>query len=243
MYNGKSVSVILATYKEKQSIRSVINDFWKTNFVDEIIVVNNNAEKGTDEEVKGTRAKIIYEKKQGYGYAYQKGLKEAKGDLIVICEPDGSFSGLDLEKFLVFSNSFDVVFGSRTSLIPALSATTMGVIRKVANVFEAKSIEVLFNSTSLTDVGCTYKLLNRKSLNKLKTLWGSKSPLLNTELTLLVAGLKIPFVEIPVRYHARVGKSQIIGSWFQELEWAIKIQAFIFYYWFKFKLFRVFPKN
>ena len=52
MYDGKKVSVALATYREKKSIRKAINDFFKTGFVDEVVVVNNNAEAGTDEEIK-----------------------------------------------------------------------------------------------------------------------------------------------------------------------------------------------
>ena len=236
MYNKKSVSVILATYREKRSIRRVIEEFWLTGFVDEIIVINNNAEKGTDEEVKKTKARIVYEPKQGYGYAFQTGLNEAKGDYVVVCEPDGSFSAKDIEKFLLFAKEFSVVFGSRTSLIPSLSVTGMGVIRKFANVIEAKTIEILFNTNSLTDVGCTYKLFTRKALNKISKMWKNKSPLFNTELILLTVSQRISFVEIPVKYLKRVGTSQIVGSWLQVFKWALKIQIYIFYYWFKYLL-------
>lgn len=232
MYNGKLVSIVFATYREKQSIRRVIEDFWKTGFVDEIIVVNNNAEPGTDEEVKKTKAQIIYEKRQGYGYAFQAGLKVAKGDYVIICEPDGSFLARDLERFLVFSKDFDVVLGSRTSLIPSLSFAGMGVIRKFANVIEAKTIEILFNTNALTDVGCAYKLFQRKALRKISKLWRiQKSPLFNTELTLLVVREQISFVEIPVTYLQRVGKSSIVANWFQVIKWAVLIQLYTLYFW------------
>ncbi|MEK7188264.1 MAG: glycosyltransferase family 2 protein [Patescibacteria group bacterium] len=237
MYNNKSVSVVFATYKEKKSIRRVIQGFWKTGFVDEIIVVNNNAEKGTDKEVKKTKAKLVYETKQGYGYAFQRALNEARGDLVVVCEPDGSFSGKDLEKFLLFAKEFDVVLGSRTSLIPSLSVAGMGVIRKFANVIEAKTIEVLFNTNALTDVGCTYKLFKRKSLNKIKKLWKQKSPLFNTELVLLTVSQRIPFVEIPVTYLKRVGKSSVVEGKLQVLKWALVIQIYILYFWFRWFLY------
>lgn len=232
MYYGKKVSIVFATYKEKKSIKNVINSFWNTNYVDEIIVVNNNAQSGTDKEVKKTRANIIYEKKQGYGYAFQTALKSATGELIVVCEPDGTFTGNDLERFLVYSRDFDVVLGSRTSLIPSLRFAGMGVIRKFANVLEAKTIEVLFNTNALTDVGCAYKLFHRKALNKLISLWrGHKSPLFNTELVLLVVSYKIPFVEIPVTYKRRIGKSTVVDNWLQALRWAYLIQFYIIYYW------------
>ena len=46
------------------------------------MVVNNNAEKGTDEEVRKTKARLVYETRQGYGYAFQRAISEAKGDLV-----------------------------------------------------------------------------------------------------------------------------------------------------------------
>lgn len=235
MYEGKKVSVVFATYREKKSIRSVIDNFWKTNLVDEIVVVNNNAELGTDEEIKKSKAKIVYEKRQGYGYAFQAALKSATGDLIIVSEPDGTFTGRDLERFLVYSKDFNVVLGSRTSLIPSLLFGGMGIIRKFANVIEAKTIEILFNTNALTDVGCAYKLFHRRALKKIIPLWHiQKSALFNTELTLLVVSQKISFVEIPITYSKRVGKSAIVDSWWKAVQWAFIIQIYIIYFWFKY---------
>ena len=56
MWNNKSVSVVLATYREKDSIRNSIEEFYSTGVVDEIVVVNNNAEPGTDDEIRKTRS-------------------------------------------------------------------------------------------------------------------------------------------------------------------------------------------
>src|SRR3989344_1652681 len=106
MYQGKKVSVVFSTYREKNSIRQAIDDFFATGFVDEVVVVNNNAEPGTDEEVKKTKARLFYEAKQGYGYGYQRGIQEAKGDLIVLSEPDGTFAASDLERFLIYEKDF-----------------------------------------------------------------------------------------------------------------------------------------
>ena len=114
MWHNKSVSVVLATYREKGSVRRVIDKFFASGFVDEIVVVNNNAEPGTNEEVKKTKAKLLYEGRQGYGYTYQTGVKTARGYYIILCEPDGTFVGSDLERFLVYARDFDVVLGSRT---------------------------------------------------------------------------------------------------------------------------------
>ncbi|MBA2468479.1 MAG: glycosyltransferase family 2 protein, partial [Chloroflexia bacterium] len=42
MWNGRTVSVVLGTYAERDSIREVIDGFFATGVVDEVLVVNNN---------------------------------------------------------------------------------------------------------------------------------------------------------------------------------------------------------
>ena len=116
MWNDKAVSLVMPTYREKDSIKEKIEDFLATGLVDEVIVSNNNAEAGTDEEIKKIKSdkiRIIYEKRQGYGYALQAALLAASGDLVVSIEPDATYIGKDLKRFLVLSDDFPVVFGSR----------------------------------------------------------------------------------------------------------------------------------
>lgn len=232
MYKGKTVSMVFATYREKDSIRHVIEEFFNTGFVDEIVVVNNNAEAGTEEEVQKTKARMVYEKRQGYGYAFQRGLKEARGDYIILCEPDGTYTGHDLERFLVFAKDFDVVLGSRTGPTKPMGGS-MGFLRKYANVFEGKTIELLFNTNALSDVGCTYKLFIRKAIDKLLPLWHTKGGLFATELVLLTIAEKLRFVEIPITFNERIGISTMINSIRKLMKWGVMIYAFIFYSWFK----------
>jgi len=168
MWKGKKVSVIFPTYNEKESIKDAILDFFATKLVDEIVIVNNNAAPGTDEEVKKTKARLVYEKKQGYGFAIQKGFREAKGDIIIVSEPDGTFIGRDIEKFLAYhTDGFEVVFGTRTTKGLIWEGANMGFLLKWGNILVAKMIELFFLSRSqLTDVGCTMKLFTRKALKK-----------------------------------------------------------------------------
>ena len=77
MWNDKAVSVVLMTYAERDSIRAVIDGFFATGVVDEVVVVDNNAEPGTAEEVAATQARLVHEPRQGYGHATRRGLEEA----------------------------------------------------------------------------------------------------------------------------------------------------------------------
>ena len=233
MWQGKKISVVFSTYREKGSIRKMIDDYFATGFVDEVVVVNNNAEQGTDEEVKKTKARLVHENKQGYGHGYQRGIKEAVGDYIFLSEPDGTYSASDLEKFLVYSKDFPVVMGTRTNQSAILEGASMGLLRKLANVFEAKVIEVFFGTNSLTEIGCTCKLFERKTLLSLSPYLHKANALFATELLLIVVSKRIKFIEIPISFSERVGKSQLTAKFHQQAKWGLKIFWFILSFWFK----------
>lgn len=212
MWKGKTVSVVFSTYNEKDSIRQSIDDLFATRVVDEVIVVNNNAAHGTDEEVKKTKARLIYEKRQGYGWGYRHGLSEAKGDLIVTSEPDGTFVAKDIFKLLQYSDDFNVVFGTRTTSSMILSGANMGWFLKTGNWFIAKLIEIFFGTTHLSDVGCTMKLIKRPVYEKIKHKFKAGGSYFGLELMLIIVTSKINFVEIPLHYNKRIGKSSVTGS-------------------------------
>ena len=218
MWKGNKVSVVFPTYTEKDSVRNAIEDFFRSGYVDEIIVVNNNAEEGTSQEVAKTKAIEVFEKKQGYGYAIRKGLKEVKGDIIIISEPDGTFIGRDIIKLLAYSDDFDVVFGTRTSRNLIWEGANMDFFLKWGNVFVAKLIEILYNTTLLTDVGCTMRLLKKNALNKIQKHFTVGGSHFGVEMMLLIIKKKIEFMEVPINYKDRVGESSVTGS---------KIKAFI----------------
>ncbi len=163
MWHGKKVSVVLMTYAEKGSIREVIEGFEATGIVDEILVVNNNAEEGTSEEVAPTSAREVFETAQGYGNASRRGLREATGDLIVLAEPDGTFLPDDIHKLLVFSGECDAVFGTRTTRELIWQGANMEWFLRWGNWAVAKMVEVLFNTSHLSDVGCTYRALHPRA--------------------------------------------------------------------------------
>ncbi len=218
MWKNKKISVIFPTYNEKKSIKTSINDFFSSGYIDEIIVVNNNAAYGTSKEVSKTKAKEVYEHKQGYGHAIRKGLKFASGDYIILAEPDGTFLGRDIIKLLAYSDDFDVVFGSRTSRNLIWEGANIGFFIKWGNVFIAKLMELLYNTSILTDVGCTMRLIKRSVLQKIEPYFTIGGSHFGVEMMLLIIKKNINFMEIPLNYKKRVGKSSVTGS---------KIKAFL----------------
>ncbi|MBF0361078.1 MAG: glycosyltransferase family 2 protein [Oligoflexia bacterium] len=217
MFEGKSVSVVISTYREKMSIRQCVDDFFATGVVDEVVVVDNNSEEGTVDEIKKTKAVLIHETNQGYGYGYQTGLKHAKSDLIVMCEGDGTFLADDILKFLIYSKEVQLVQGSRTCSTMILSGANMGIALKYGNYLVAKIAEFLFFSSAphLSDCGCTYRLLSREAYEQIKPYFRENHSAFGFELSLLALRAGISMVEVPIRYQKRIGKSSVTGSMYK----------------------------
>jgi glycosyltransferase involved in cell wall biosynthesis len=212
MWNGNTVSIVLMTYAERDSIRRVIEGFFDTGLVDEVLVVDNNAHAGTREEVARTHARLVHEPRQGYGFATRRGLLEARADLIVLSEPDGTFLPEDLPKLLVYSKECDVVFGTRTTRQLIWAGANMDWFLRWGNWAVAKLIEVAFNTSHLSDVGCTYRLLRRNAAEQIArsmTVGGSHA---GAEIMLLTITSGARFVEVPVNYCPRVGVSSVTGD-------------------------------
>ncbi len=212
MWNGGEVSVVLMTYAERESIRSVIEGFFATGLVDEVLVVDNNAQPGTREEVAKTRARLVTEPRQGYGHATRRGLLEARGELLILAEPDGTFLPQDIIKLLVYSAECEAVFGTRTTMELIWKDANMAGLLRWGNWAVAKLIEVLFNTSHLSDVGCTYKLLRRATARRIagEMTVGGHHAGIEIMLRVILAGDR--FVEVPVNYLPRVGISSVTGD-------------------------------
>ncbi len=211
MWNENSVSVVLMTYAERDSIRGVIEGFFATGVVDEVLVIDNNAQPGTAEEVGRTPARLVQEPRQGYGHATRRGLAESRGDLVVLAEPDGTFRPQDIMKLLVYSDECDAVLGTRTTRELIWAGANMAFFLRWGNWAVAKLIEAVFNTSHLSDVGCTYRLLRRELADHVAanmTVGGSHA---GAEIMLLTIASGARFVEVPVNYLPRVGVSSVTG--------------------------------
>lgn len=212
MWNGRTVAVVLPTYRERDSIAECIRGFERLGYVDDIVVVNNNAEPGTSDEVARTSAREVLEPLQGYGAAIRRGLAEVDADLVCVCEPDGTFDPADLDKLLPFSGECGAVFGSRTVSTFIWSGANMNWFLRWGNWFVAKLIESLYNTPYLSDVGCTMRVLTRETVRQITPAFASNGSRFGLEMQLLVVVAGVPFVQIPVNYRPRVGTSAVTGD-------------------------------
>jgi len=230
MWRGQRVSVVFPTYNERESIHDAIVEFQQSGYGDEIVVVNNNAAPGTNEEVRRTSARLVHEPQQGYGHAIRRGFKEATGDLIIVSEPDGTFRGNDVPKLLTYSDEFDVVYGSRTHRQFIWGGANMGLFLRWGNYVVAKMMEFLFNANHLSDVGCTMRLIRRSALALIEPDFKVGGSFFGPEMMLLSLIAGQTMVQIPVHYVKRVGTSSVTGDPVKAFRLGLRMIALILEY-------------
>jgi len=213
-HNKKKVSVVIPAYNEEKSISRVIKDFSKS-YVDEIIVIDNNSTDRTGKLAKKCGAKVIREAKQGYGFAIRRGLKEAKGSIIIVTEADQTFKGEDMKKLLAFIEDADIVLGTRTCMELVEEGANMGFFLRFGNIFVAKVLELFYGDVRLTDVGCTFRAIKKQALKKIINKFRVGGSYFSPEMIIEALKANLKIIEIPVNYRKRVGAGKITsaGKW------------------------------
>lgn len=214
MQAGRTVSVVLPAYNEEPGIAAAVRDFRSVADVDEVIVVNNRSTDATETRALEAGARVVREdERQGYGAALTRGLRSATGDLIILAEPDGTFVARDVHKLLAYADDFDMVCGTRTTPQLIWNGANMGFALRWGNTLLAKVIELVYGGPSLSDCGCTLRLIHRSAWQKLDphiTVTGSH---FLPEMVILALRLRLSIIEVPVNYRAREGVSKITGTW------------------------------
>ena len=100
---------ILIPIKNEPSIQDLVNKINKIlKEKHEIIIIDKSS---VTPKVKN--AKVIKQISNGLGSAVLEGLKEAKGDIIITMDGDGSHRPEDLTKLIEKTKEFDIVIGSK----------------------------------------------------------------------------------------------------------------------------------
>ena len=212
MYKNRSVSVVLPIFNEEDNIKSFINDILELGVVDKIIAVDNNSTDRSSFEIQKTKATYLFVPNLGYGSAIISGLKATKEDLVIMVEPDGTFRATDIEKLLAYSNDFEIVLGTRTTKELIWQDAFMPWWVRFGNIICAKLIEILFSSPSLSDVGCTFKLISKDALLQVLPRCKVYGSHFSPDFIIESLNAKKSIIEIPVNYDKRVGVSKITGG-------------------------------
>lgn len=214
-FKSYRVSVVIPAYNEEASIGRVVEEFRRPP-VHEVLVVDNGSQDRTIAEATARGARVLHERRKGYGHALKRGLDEAVGDIILLTEADGTFKAKDVPKVLEYLKDADLVVGTRTTTQLIEQGANMNALLRWGNVAVGKLIQLLWwrQGTRFTDVGCTFRGIWREAYAKLRERLCASGPEFSPEMMVEALRARLRIIEIPVSYSKRVsGESKHSGGW------------------------------
>jgi glycosyltransferase involved in cell wall biosynthesis len=203
-----NVSVIIPALNEAESLGRLLEET-KLTEVQQVIVVDNGSTDQTAEIARTNGSLVVQEPRRGYGYACAAGAAQAKYDILVFMDADGSFVPAELPRLVapIANQTADLVLGSR--LKNDLSPETMPPHQLFGNRLVAWLLNRLF-ALQLTDLG-PFRALPKDLLHSLDMSEFSYGWPVEMLVKIAKRGLRI--VEIPVSYRPRfAGKSKVGGT-------------------------------
>lgn len=195
------ISVIMPVYNERNTIGEILRQVQEVNIDKEIIIVDDCSTDGTQNLLKrlDKDIKIIYQAhNKGKGEAIKTGLKEVRGDLIIIQDADLEYSPQDYYKLIqpIREGKADIVYGSRFSGNNKFMVSS----HYWGNRFLTFVTNLLYGS-KLTDMETCYKVFKRDILKSMELEAVSFDFEPEVTAKVLKKGYKI--LEVPISYRGR----------------------------------------
>ena len=196
----KLVSVVIPTLNEAGSILETVTTIHKElAYPHEIIIVDGNSTDGTQEVVKGTKfCRLIVEPRRGYGLALRTGMKNAKGDVVVMVDGDGTYEVRHINLLIetLIKNNAELCQATRMYDL----RKAMGFMNFVANKIITFCFD-FFYSQFLSDTQSGFRAISRSALEKVELYEDDMS--FATEMLVQFAKKGFKMVEVPSSYRAR----------------------------------------
>src|SRR5262252_761487 len=141
MYKGQRITVIIPCLNEEQGIERVLRAM--PEFVDEVIVVDNNSTDRTSEVAASLGAKVIREEVRGYGRSYKRGFTRATGDLIITLDGDHSYPVNAISYLIEAFLHLEVDF-LNASRFPVRDRQAMSFKHKFGNLVLSLAMSILY---------------------------------------------------------------------------------------------------
>jgi glycosyltransferase involved in cell wall biosynthesis len=200
------VSVVIPTLNEAGSILETVTTIEKElAYPKEIIVVDGNSTDGTKEIVKDTNCRLIIEPRRGYGIALRTGMKQAKGDVVVMVDGDGTYEVRHINLLLDAMIRSDAEMCLATRMYDPNKA--MGLMNFVANKIMTFFFDMLFMQF-LSDTQSGFRAISHSAIEKVELNVDDMA--FATEILVQFAKKGFKMVEVPSVYRSRkYGKTKL----------------------------------
>ena len=189
-----------------KTIDSINKDFFKkNNWEIEIVIVDGDSKDKTQEKAKKKGAKIIIEKRKGYGRAYKTGMSQVTGDIIVTGDGDATYPFDKIHEYIqmLLDEKLDFI---TTDRFAELKQGSMSVKHAFGNIMLASALRILF----LINIGDSQSgmwIFKKETLDKIQPLedFNDGMPFSEEIKIEMFTSKHIKSKEIPSTLYAREG--------------------------------------
>jgi len=208
MYKGRRVCAVIPARDEAPAIGTVIGGLNAAGLVDRIIVCDNGSRDATARIAAGLGAEIVHEAEAGYGAACLCALAQISAcDIVVFVDADDSLQLDEMPALLeAIIDGADLAVGVRVAHWRAPGSMTLAQI--IGNSIIARLVRLIWRQ-SITDLG-PFRAIRHDRLQQLQLRdrrfgW-------NVEMQIRAIQQHLRWIEVPVHYRRRSGRSKISGN-------------------------------
>lgn len=204
MFNSKTIGLIIPCYNEEEGLSVMLPKV--PDFIDEVIIVNNNSTDRSVEIAKSFGCTVIEEKTKGYGATYKCGFNYNKNDIIITMDGDDTYPLEEIEKNLeyLFSNKIDFLNCSRFPLKDKKSMNFSNILGNKILTIESK----LLFGTGIKDLQSGMWVIIKEVFDYIFPK--SDGMPLSQEIKLLaIMNKNITFTESHIMYKPRIGEAKL----------------------------------
>ena len=209
---------------EEATLASCIKDalkfFTRKGIRGEIIVVDNGSTDRSVKIAKQNGARVVLEKRHGYGRALRTGIKAAQGKYIIMGDCDRSYDFAHMSRMWKAMRHSDLVVGNRFTdkLEPGAMSKAYQIGVKVLSWLGRKRYR-----TDVYDFHCGLRGMRRSAIKHLK--FKTTGMEFATEMIALAARRWLRIRQVPIRYRksgdGRVSKLRVVRDDFRHLDYIL----------------------
>jgi glycosyltransferase involved in cell wall biosynthesis len=198
--DARDVSIVIPAFDEEEGIATVVERLRGRGF-HEVLVVDDGSTDQTAARAEGAGARVVrHPYNKGNGAAVKTGVREAKGDVVLLMDADGQHDPDEAPSLYGPIGPYDMVIGARSSSDQTLT-------RALGNAI-FKALASWLTGRPIPDLTSGYRAARRdRLLDILHLLPNGFSYPTTSCLAFLKAGLSVSFVKIHAR--KRIGASKI----------------------------------
>ncbi|MEM3373467.1 MAG: glycosyltransferase family 2 protein [Candidatus Anstonellales archaeon] len=208
----RTISIIIPAINEEEGIKETIisipiEKLSKLGYDIEVIVVDGGSTDKTQEIAKSLGAKVIEERRKGYGLALRTGFDNACGDILVSSDADHTYALEELAYLIMHFNENKLDFLS-TNRFERLTKNAMPLRNKLGNIILTFTTNLLFG-TKFKDSQSGMWLIKKESWNKIRNFIERNDMAFSEEIKIEAHLSKLKYDEVPITYKQRKGKVKL----------------------------------